>query len=40
MPWSERTPMSERQQFVEDAQRGLYAMAELCTRYGVSRKTG
>jgi putative transposase len=32
--------MDQRLQFVADHQRGLYAMAELCARYGVSRKTG
>lgn len=32
--------MDERMQFVADHQRGLYAMMELCARYGISRKTG
>jgi transposase InsO family protein len=32
--------MTERQRFVEDARRGLFSMTELCTRYGISRKTG
>jgi putative transposase len=32
--------MDERVQFVADHQRGLYAMTELCARYGISRKTG
>jgi putative transposase len=40
MPWSVRTPMTQRQDFVEDALRGLYDMAALCARYGISRKTG
>ena len=40
MPWEETRPMDQRTQFVADHQRGLYAMAELCARYGVSRKTG
>ena len=40
MPWQETRPMDQRLEFVADHQRGLYAMAELCARYGVSRKTG
>ena len=40
MPWSESTPMSQRREFVEDAERGLYAMRELCARYGVSPRVG
>jgi putative transposase len=40
MPWQEMSPMDERVQFISDHQRGLYAMTELCARYGISRKTG
>ena len=40
MPWTETEPMKERMRFVADAERGLYAMAELCERYGISRRTG
>jgi putative transposase len=40
MPWSVQTPMSERQDFVEDALRGLYSMTDVCARYGVSRRVG
>ena len=32
--------MDQRTQFIADHQRGLYAMTELCARYGVSRRTG
>jgi len=32
--------MKERMRFVTDWERDLYSMAELCERYGVSRKTG
>ena len=32
--------MDERVQFVADHRRSLYAMTELCARYGISRKTG
>jgi putative transposase len=32
--------MDERMRFVTDWERGLYAMVDLCARYGVSRKTG
>jgi len=35
MPWSVETPMSQRREFIEDAERGLYTMRELCTRYGI-----
>ena len=27
--------MSQRRGFIEDATRGLYAMRELCARYGI-----
>src|SRR5687768_1921316 len=32
--------MDERRRFIEDHTRALYAMTELCARYGISRKTG
>jgi transposase InsO family protein len=32
--------MTARREFVEDVERGLYAMTELCARYQISRKTG
>ena len=40
MPWHEESPMSLRQQFVQDAQRQTVALTELCAAYGISRKTG
>jgi putative transposase len=40
MSWSVETPMSQRREFVEDAQRALYTMRELCARYGISRRIG
>jgi len=40
MPWAEAEPMTERMRFVADAERDLYSMTELCTRYGISRRTG
>jgi putative transposase len=40
MPWQETDPVDQRERFIADHQHGLYAMAELCARYGVSRKTG
>jgi putative transposase len=40
MPWLETDPMNERLQFVQDALGDRFTMAELCARYGVSRKTG
>lgn len=40
MPWTETGLINERLRFVAQAQEGLYGMAELCERYGVSRQTG
>jgi transposase-like protein len=40
MPWSETTKMRKRMRFVVDAKGELFAMTELCERYGVSRMTG
>jgi putative transposase len=40
MPWKETDRVNERLRFVAQAQEGLYSMAELCERYGVSRQTG
>lgn len=40
MPWNESDAMTERSRFVQDYDSGLYTMAELCRRYGVSRATG
>ena len=40
MPWLETAPVEERNAFITDHHLGLYAMNELCARYGVSRKTG
>lgn len=40
MPWLETDPMDQRTRFLADHRQDLYAMAELCDRYGISRKTG
>ena len=40
MPWQETDPVDQRERFIADHQHRLYSMAELCARYGVSRKTG
>lgn len=40
MPWRETSAMSERLNFVIDSQRGFFSFAQLCRRYGVSRKSG
>ena len=40
MPWQETSPMDQRERFIQDHRVDLYTMAELCARYGVSRKTG
>ncbi len=40
MPWSEKTPMSERRQFVDEFLRGTASMTVLCASYGISRRVG
>ena len=40
MPWSQTSPMDQRIQFIADYLREGLSMSELCTLYGVSRKTG
>ncbi len=40
MPWLETAPMHQRTQFIADHQRNVASVAELCARFGVSRKTG
>src|SRR5881628_1381486 len=39
MPWLETSPVEQRERFIRDHRLELYAMAELCARYGISRKT-
>jgi len=39
MPWSQTTPMHQRTLFISDHLRGTRSVAELCTEYGISRKT-
>jgi transposase InsO family protein len=36
----ETSPVDQRDRFIRDHRLDLYAMAELCARYGISRKTG
>ena len=40
MPWMESSRMSQRREFVALAQQEAIPFAELCRRFGVSRKTG
>ena len=40
MAWKEVSPMLQRAMFVLEAERKHMCIAELCRRYGVSRKTG
>jgi transposase InsO family protein len=40
MPWQETSVMQVRQEFVSVAQHAGLSIAELCRRYGISRKTG
>jgi putative transposase len=39
MPWLETSPVDQREKFIRDQRLDLYAMSELCARYGISRKT-
>lgn len=39
MPWSQTTPMHQRTLFIADHLRGSRLVTELCTEYGISRKT-
>lgn len=40
MPWTETSPVDQRQRFIADVRAGLYSMTELCERYGISRTSG
>jgi putative transposase len=40
MPWSETSAMEQRVQFIRDWLTHKHCVSELCTSYGVSRKTG
>jgi len=40
MAWKEVLPMDERARFVLEVERAEMSVAELCRRYGISRKTG
>lgn len=40
MPWHQTNPVNERVKFVAAAQSGRLSFKELCSGYGISRKTG
>ena len=40
MPWKETTAMSQRAEFIEQAQAEGAKMSAVCREYGISRKTG
>ena len=40
MPWREELPMDQRLRFIGDYLNGYFSFAELCDRFGISRKTG
>jgi hypothetical protein len=40
MPWLETVPVDQRLDFLTAHRAGGYTMAELCARFGISRKTG
>lgn len=39
MPWNEVSPMDQRVRFIADFASDYFSLAELCRRFGVSRKT-
>ena len=40
MPWRHASPMDQRTQFMADYLREVLSITELCTMYGITRKTG
>lgn len=40
MPWTQTDAVTERHKFILAHEEGLFSMTELCTRFGISRKTG
>ena len=40
MPWKDVSIMDQRREFIVDYHRGLWSVRELCSRVGISRKTG
>ena len=40
MPSSETSTMDQKRLFIKDYHRGVCSMAEVCSRYGISRPTG
>ena len=40
MPWMECSPVSQREEFVTLIETQAVSFAELCRRFGVSRRTG
>ena len=40
MPWRNTSPMDQKLLFVADCARAIDPVAEVCRRYGISRKTG
>lgn len=40
MPWKETDVMTEKERFVVLAQTGRFTLSELCSDFGISRKTG
>ena len=40
MPWLETNPMDERVRFIVALDEGMYSVAELSERFGVSRQCG
>ena len=40
MPWTVTDTMNQRTTFIQEYQKGLFSMTELCRRFNISRKTG
>jgi putative transposase len=39
LPWKESSPVTERERFIDEYMRKEHSVAELCRRFGISRKT-
>src|SRR4051794_3989265 len=40
MPWLETSPVEQRKEFIAAVVRGQHSFAEVCRRFGISRKNG
>ena len=40
MPWTETSPLDQRERCLAEPRRGMYTMQALCSRSAISRTTG